>query len=119
MVTPIIRTTTAKPTSSTTKPNPLHDDISLLKATLPKIDFISWLQHAPEAYIWVCFTAAAATVAAADCRDEGGSGESENDDWTSFILTPMPVITAMDSAELRLMREGWAYLRWLRGKCEA
>ncbi|CEO58448.1 hypothetical protein PMG11_03172 [Penicillium brasilianum] len=120
MVTPIITTTTtAKPTSSTTKPNPLHDDISLLKATLPKIDFISWLQHAPEAYIWVCFTAAAATVAAADCRDEERSGESENDDWTSFILTPMPVITAMDSAELRLMREGWAYLRWLRWKCEA
>jgi hypothetical protein len=105
---PIITTTI--PTSSTTIPDLLHDDITLLKATLPKIDFISWLQHAPEAYVWLCFTAAVA----AHCRDEERSSENENDDWTSFILTPMPVITAMDSADLRLMREGWMYLRWLR-----
>ncbi|KAJ5358518.1 uncharacterized protein N7496_010931 [Penicillium cataractarum] len=64
--------------------------------------------HAPEAYVWVCFTAAAAAAAAAAAydRDEKRSGEDHNDDWTSFILTPMPVITATDSAELRLMREG-------------
>ncbi|OKP07455.1 hypothetical protein PENSUB_6044 [Penicillium subrubescens] len=89
--------------------------MSLLKATLPKIEFIPWLQHAPEAYVWVCFTAAAAS-AAPYYRGEEGNGQDENDDWTSFIITPMPVITAMDSAELRLLREGWAYLRWLRGK---
>jgi hypothetical protein len=116
IITPII--TTRIPTSSTTRPHLLHDDISLLKATLPKIDFISWLQHAPEAYVWVCFTAAA-SAAAASRREGERSGEGENDDWTSFILTPMPVITATDSAEIRLMREGWAYVRWLRGKCEA
>jgi hypothetical protein len=115
-ITPIITSTI--PISSATKLQPLHDEISLLKATLPKIEFISWLQHAPEAYVWVCFTAAAASAASAalHCRDEEGTGGDENDDWTSFILTPMPVITATDSAELRLLREGWAYLRWLRGK---
>jgi hypothetical protein len=112
-ITPIITSTI--PISSATKLQPLHDEISLLKATLRKIEFVPWLQHAPEAYVWVCFTAAAAS-AAPYYRDEGGAGEDENDDWTSFILTPMPVITATDSAELRLMREGWVYLRWLRGK---
>lgn len=68
----------------------------------------------------MCFTAAAAAAVAkseAHYGDEERSGEGENDDWASFILTPMPVITATDSAELRLMREGWAYLRWLRGSC--
>ncbi|KAL2809144.1 hypothetical protein BJX63DRAFT_371595 [Aspergillus granulosus] len=80
----------------------LRDDIEVLKTSLRKIDFISWLQHAPEAYAWVCFTAAAA------CFDN-------ESDWTSFILTPMPVLTALDSADLRALREGWAYLKWLRG----
>jgi hypothetical protein len=98
--------------SITTRSSRLHKEISCLKATLPKIDSISWLQHAPEVYVWVCFTAAAAAY----CKDKERIGECDNDDWTSFILTPMPVITAIDSAELRLLREGWAYLRWMRGK---
>ncbi|KAL3456239.1 hypothetical protein BJX64DRAFT_271079 [Aspergillus heterothallicus] len=122
--------TSTSTNTTTTKPTPhlFRDDIAALKSTLPKIDFVSWLQHAPEAYVWVCFTAAAAAVA---CRRDAGSDDprhsrkgnddnsnasaEEGDEWASFILTPMPVITAMDSAELRVMREGWAYLRWLRG----
>ncbi|KAL2811433.1 hypothetical protein BJX63DRAFT_433437 [Aspergillus granulosus] len=90
------------PTTTTTDtPKCLRDDIGTLKGMLATIDFVSWLEYAPEAYGWVCFTAAAASF-----RDEN--------DWTSFILTPMPVFTAMDSAELLVLRDGWAYLRWLR-----
>ncbi|KIA75973.1 hypothetical protein HK57_00229 [Aspergillus ustus] len=92
-----------------------REDIETLKTTLPKIDFVTWLQHAPEAYAWVCFTAAAAAAAASASATSSSDGGNETDDWSSFILTPMPVITARDSADLCVLREGWAYLRWLRG----
>ncbi|KAL3451446.1 hypothetical protein BJX65DRAFT_304030 [Aspergillus insuetus] len=98
---PILTARTTKTTPGRTGSLFLYDDIELLKATLSKIDFGSWLQHAPEAYVWICFTAAAASV-------------FDESDWTSFILTPMPVLTALDSDELPVLKDSWAYLSWLR-----
>jgi hypothetical protein len=101
MPSPTVAARTAKTTPGRARSQFVYDDIELLKATLSKIDFGSWLQHAPEAHVWICFTAAAASV-------------FDESDWTSFILTPMPVLTALDSDDLPVLRDSWAYLSWLR-----
>ncbi|KAL2794559.1 hypothetical protein BJX66DRAFT_337707 [Aspergillus keveii] len=101
MPSPTVAARTTKTTPGRARSQFVYDDIEILKATLSKIDFGSWLQHAPEAHVWICFTAAAASV-------------FDESDWTSFILTPMPVLTALDSDDLPVLRDSWAYLSWLR-----
>jgi hypothetical protein len=80
-----------------------YDYIELPKATLSKIDFGPWLQHALEVHvwIWICFTAAAASV-------------FNESDWTSFNQRPLLILTALDSDELPVLKDSWAYLTRLR-----
>jgi hypothetical protein len=73
--------------------------LSTLHAIIQKVDMLSWQKQAPEAYIWICLTASAACEVSAD--------------RIPFITTQMPVLSASDSAELSLTREGWRYFNWL------
>ncbi|KAL5338048.1 hypothetical protein BJX70DRAFT_367928 [Aspergillus crustosus] len=75
--------------------------LTALRAVLQKVDLQSWQQLAPEVYIWICLTAAAACDAVSD--------------RVPFITMPTPVLSASDSSELGLTREGLWYFRWLVG----
>ncbi|KAL2825243.1 hypothetical protein BJY01DRAFT_256308 [Aspergillus pseudoustus] len=70
-----------------------------LQKLLRKVGFPSWLQHAPEAYLWICLTAAAS---AADLTLRGG-----------FIMMSMPVLLALETTELAVTRQTWVYFMWL------
>jgi hypothetical protein len=77
----------------------LEDRLSSLKQLLRRLDPIVCKRSAPEAYAWLCFTAA---VACADIHDRVG-----------LIMIPMPVITACDSIDLILIKKSWRYVKWL------
>ncbi|KAL4865621.1 hypothetical protein BDV12DRAFT_174448 [Aspergillus spectabilis] len=94
---PELPPTTPPITQETSPPSTL----STLHAILQKVDLVSWQKLAPEVYIWICLTAAAAC--------------DESADRIPFITTQTPVLSASDSAELRLTREGWRYFKWLVG----
>jgi hypothetical protein len=75
--------------------------IRMLRPILRKLDMISWKKHAPEAYLWICFTAAAA------CDTPGSR--------VPFVTVATPVLSASDTTELSLARECWWYYKWLCG----
>jgi hypothetical protein len=77
----------------------LDDQLSSLKQLIRRLDPIVCKRSAPEAYAWLCFTAA---VACTDIHDRVG-----------LIMIPMPVITACDSIDLVLIRKSWRYVKWL------
>ncbi|KAL2819729.1 hypothetical protein BJX63DRAFT_381546 [Aspergillus granulosus] len=78
-----------------------HTAIKILRAIIGKLDIVTWKKHAPEAYAWICFTAAAA------CDKPAGR--------VPFVTVVTPLLSASDSTELRLTRECWRYYKWLRG----
>ncbi|KAL3484126.1 hypothetical protein BJX62DRAFT_219122 [Aspergillus germanicus] len=82
-------------TSETVHSTPLN----ALRAQLQKIDHISWQKHAPELYIWICLTAAAA------CDTPPAR--------IPFIAAVTPIVSASDSADLVLTRDSWRYFEWL------
>jgi hypothetical protein len=75
--------------------------IRMLRPILRKLDMVSWKKHAPEAYLWICFTAAAAC-------DKPASR-------VPFVTVATPVLSASDTTELSLARECWWYYKWLCG----
>lgn len=75
-------------------------DLSSLMNLLRKIGFTSWIEQAPEFYIWVCLTAASS--AASDSTVRRG-----------FVMMSMPVILALESTELVIIDQAWAYFSWL------
>ncbi|KAJ0413616.1 hypothetical protein BJY00DRAFT_57561 [Aspergillus carlsbadensis] len=75
--------------------------IKMLRDMLQKLDMISWKKHAPEAYLWICFTAAAAC-------DKPASR-------VPFVTAVTPILSASDTMELSLARECWRYYTWLNG----
>jgi hypothetical protein len=75
--------------------------IKMLRNMLQKLDMVSWKIHAPEAYLWICFTAAAAC-------DKPASR-------VPFVTAVTPILSASDTMELSLARECWRYYTWLNG----
>ncbi|KAL3442722.1 hypothetical protein BJX65DRAFT_286187 [Aspergillus insuetus] len=84
-------------TSDTVRSTPL----GALHGILQKLDHISWQKHAPELYIWICLTAAAA------CDTPSAR--------IPFIAAVTPIVSASDSADLVLTRDSWRYFEWLAG----
>jgi hypothetical protein len=84
-------------TSDTVHSTPL----AALHGVLQKIDHISWQKHAPELYIWICLTAAAA------CDTPSAR--------IPFIAAVTPIVSASDSPDLVLTRDSWRYFEWLAG----
>ncbi|KAL4985779.1 hypothetical protein BDW68DRAFT_164482 [Aspergillus falconensis] len=78
-----------------------HTAIKMLRPILCKLDMVSWKKHAPEAYLWICFTAAAAC-------DKPASR-------VPYVTVATPVLSASDTTELSLARECWWYYKWLCG----
>jgi hypothetical protein len=75
--------------------------IKMLRNMLQKLDMVSWKIHAPEVYLWICFTAAAA------CDKPAGR--------VPFVTAVTPILSASDTMELSLARECWRYYTWLNG----
>ncbi|KAL3484035.1 hypothetical protein BJX62DRAFT_219314 [Aspergillus germanicus] len=75
--------------------------IKMLRNMLQKLDMVSWKVHAPEAYLWICFTAAAAC-------DRPASR-------VPFVTAVTPILSASDTMELCLARECWRYYTWMNG----
>lgn len=73
--------------------------IEMLRPILRQLDMVSWRKYAPEAYLWICFTAAAAC-------DKPASR-------VPFVTVATPVLSASDTTELSLTRECWWYYKWL------
>jgi hypothetical protein len=82
-------------TSDTVRTTPLGE----LHDVIQKVDHISWQKHAPELYIWICLTAAAA------CDTPSAR--------IPFIAALTPIVSASDSADLVLTRDSWRYFEWL------
>ncbi|KAL2825122.1 hypothetical protein BJY01DRAFT_230280 [Aspergillus pseudoustus] len=72
-----------------------------LGSILHDLDLLTWNKHDPEAYLWICFTAAAA------CEDAASR--------VPFVAIAPPLLTATDTKELPLARECWRYYKWLTG----
>ncbi|KAL3462365.1 hypothetical protein BJX64DRAFT_141618 [Aspergillus heterothallicus] len=75
--------------------------LQTLRTLLRKVGFTSWLQNAPEAYLWICITAAAST-----------------DNVTlraGFVMMSMPILLALETTELAISRRAYAYFGWLEG----
>ncbi|KAL2850521.1 hypothetical protein BJX68DRAFT_237045 [Aspergillus pseudodeflectus] len=75
--------------------------IKILRDMLQRLDMVSWKKNAPEAYLWICFTVAAA------CDKPAGR--------VPFVTAVTPILSASDTMELNLARECWRYYRWLSG----
>ncbi|KAL4882398.1 hypothetical protein BJY04DRAFT_40622 [Aspergillus karnatakaensis] len=86
---------------STTSYSALAPLLETLRTTLRALDLVTWKKHAPEAYLWICLTAAAACDAPAS--------------RVPFVAVVPPLLTASDTTELSLARECWRYYKWLAG----
>ncbi|KAB8228855.1 uncharacterized protein BDW43DRAFT_315497 [Aspergillus alliaceus] len=86
-------------TSGPADPASTRTSIQALRATFRKVDMVTWKKHAPETYLWICFTAAAA------CDEAAGR--------VPFVAVATPVLSTSDTTELRLSRECWRYYKWL------
>jgi hypothetical protein len=75
-------------------------DLEVLRKLLSDIDPVSWVHHAPEVYVWVAFTAAAACTRGKDTME--------------VMWTPMRFLPGVNGTELTLLRQGWQYFKWLR-----
>jgi hypothetical protein len=71
-----------------------------LKLALAKTDQMSWLETAPEACQWVCFT--------------GGAASFHVDQRSWFIIFQASVEAALDSEDVFTLKNGLSYFRWLR-----
>ncbi|CEL11141.1 hypothetical protein ASPCAL14246 [Aspergillus calidoustus] len=89
------------PSSSFTSDTVRRSPLRALHGVISKIDHISWQKHAPELYIWICLTAAAA------CDTPSAR--------IPFIAAVTPIVSASDSADLLLTRDSWRYFEWLAG----
>ncbi|KAL4885634.1 hypothetical protein BJY04DRAFT_136696 [Aspergillus karnatakaensis] len=87
--------------NSDTKQSREQPLIESLHIVLQKIDILSWQHLAPEIYVWVSLTAAAA------CRT--------SEERIPFITALTPLLSAEDSAELELSGMGWVYFQWVGG----
>ncbi|KAJ0414041.1 hypothetical protein BJY00DRAFT_46417 [Aspergillus carlsbadensis] len=91
-------TTTAKPTGTEKTPNS-KEELDILRKLLRKVGFTSWLQHAPEGYIWICLTAAASA--------------SDKTTRSGFIMMSVPLLLALETTQLAVTRQAWVYFKWL------
>jgi hypothetical protein len=89
------------PSSSFTSDTVRSTHLCALYGVIQKLDHISWQKHAPELYIWICLTAAAAC----------GTPSAR----IPFIAAVTPIMSASDSADLVLIRDSWRYFEWLAG----
>jgi hypothetical protein len=89
------------PISTPVDPTIPRTAIKMLRNMLRKLDMVSWKIHAPEAYLWICFTAAAA------CDKPAGR--------VPVVTAVTPILSASDTMELSLARECWRYYTWLKG----
>lgn len=71
------------------------EEIKLLLEVLMEVDPSFWILNAPEALIWIIFTGAAASM----------DGKTR----AAFIHLGGVIVTAIDSEDLLLARQGWTY----------
>lgn len=71
------------------------EEIKLLLEVLMEVDPSFWILNAPEALIWIIFTGAAASM----------DGKTR----AAFIHLGGVTVTAIDSEDLLLARQGWTY----------
>lgn len=76
------------------------EEIKLLLEVLMGVDPSFWTLNAPEALTWIIFTGAAASL--------------DRKTRAAFIHLGGIVVTAIDSEELLLARQGWTYFRLLQ-----
>jgi hypothetical protein len=76
------------------------EEIKLLLEILTDVDPSFWISNAPEAFTWIIFTGAAASM-----------NEKTRE---AFIHLGGTVITAIDSEDLLLGTQGWRYFRLLQ-----
>ncbi|WEW57096.1 hypothetical protein PRK78_002556 [Emydomyces testavorans] len=74
-----------------------------LKSAIERTDQKFWIKHAPEAFIWICLTGAAAS------RDQYDRG------WFTVRFGPSIMVA---SHAVSLMRKAWLYFRWLDQRCK-
>ncbi|KAL3455817.1 hypothetical protein BJX64DRAFT_271676 [Aspergillus heterothallicus] len=92
------------PTSSGDAKRPIQaqpEPLEMLRAIFKDLDLVTWKKHGPEAYLWICFTAAAAC--------DGPASR------VPFMAVVPPLLTASDTTELSLARDCWRYHKWLTG----
>ncbi|KAJ5653209.1 hypothetical protein N7490_000212 [Penicillium lividum] len=76
------------------------EEIKLLLEVLMDVDSSFWVLNAAEALIWITFTGAAASM----------DGKTR----AAFIHLGGVIVTAIDSEDLLLARQGWTYFRLLQ-----
>jgi hypothetical protein len=80
-----------------------NEHVLALKAALHKTDIISWLIAAPEAFIWICLTGAAAS--------------QQNLERAWFVARMGPIVIALGTEELAAVKEGFSHFQWVAQVC--